>query len=150
MKDVDDTKSNHAGALVVEPSEAITQTWQVVNKTHQWRPLNCDGCDVTLPGAFSDKDGDAFVWVWGLGSLSKWSQVWWGLRHFRDLWMEGNCFKMWLGWRQFRQNPCCYRKVTICWCGELLNFLQAYKGCLPSLQTTHRSSTLTVYDCVCG
>ena len=73
-----------------------------------------------------------------------------GLWHFHHLWMEGHCFKMWLGLTQLVQYPFCFRKVTICSCGKLLNFLQAYKGWRASLQTTHRSSTLTVYDCVCG
>ena len=41
-KDVDDAKSNNALAMVVEPSEAITRTWQVVNETHRRRSLDSD------------------------------------------------------------------------------------------------------------
>ena len=32
---------------------------------------------------------------------------------------------------------------------RVVNFLQTYKECLPSLQTMHRSSMLAVYECLC-
>ena len=51
-KDVDDNKSNNALAMVVEPSAAITWTWQVVNNTCRQWSLYCVVCNVTLPGVF--------------------------------------------------------------------------------------------------
>ena len=99
MKDVDDTTSNSALVTVVEPSEAITWTWHLVNNTRQQWSVDCDTWDVTLAGAFFNEDGDAFVCLWGLTSLMRWSQVWWGLWHFWHLWMEGHCFTMWSGLR---------------------------------------------------
>ena len=44
---MDDAKSNNALAMVVEPSEGITRTWHVVNKTRRQWSLDYDvGCDV--------------------------------------------------------------------------------------------------------
>ena len=72
-KDVDDAKSNNALPMVVEPSEAITKTWEVR------RSLDYDVWDVTLWGVFSNRNRDTLVCLWGLASLSRWSQVSWGL-----------------------------------------------------------------------
>ena len=48
-KDVDDAETYIVLALIVEPSEAMTWTWQIVNKTRRWRSLDCDVWDMTLP-----------------------------------------------------------------------------------------------------
>ena len=65
MKDVDDAESNNALAMVVEPSEAITRTWHVVDKTRRWQSLDFDVWDMTLPGVYSNENGDTFVCLWG-------------------------------------------------------------------------------------
>ena len=57
----DYAECNSALAMVVEPSEAITQTWHVINKTPQQWSLNYNVCDVTQSGVLVDKDEDAFV-----------------------------------------------------------------------------------------
>ena len=105
---------------------------------------------MTLPGAFVEEDVDALFCPWELVYKSRWSQVRWGLWHFRHLWSDGHCFRKWPGLRQFRQNPFLLKMVNIWSWDNDLNFLQEYKGCLLSLQATHRSSTLTVYNGVCG
>ena len=76
MNDVDDAKSNNALAMVVEPSEAITLTWLVLNITRQWLSLDCDVWDVMSAGVFFGEDGDALVCLWGLAFLLTWTQVW--------------------------------------------------------------------------
>ena len=73
MKDVDNTESNDALAVVAESSDASNWTRQVVDKTCWQLSLNCDMWDVTLPGTFFDKDGDVFACLWKLASVSKWS-----------------------------------------------------------------------------
>ena len=128
-------------AFVMEPSALEIWTWHIISTTG-WRAPNCEWC-ITVPGVRFK--GDTSI-VCFRACLTMSSQVWWGFWHLLSFWPQGHCLTKYPGFRQLMQCLWALRMAIICPCGNDLNFLQVYKGCLPGLQATQLSVMLTWYD----
>ena len=96
----------------------------------------------------------AFYWFFAVASVKIklyiwstciWSQEWCGFRCFLHFWVHGHRLAKCLGFEQLRHSLFSLTNCNFLLCGNPLNILHPYKGCLADLQAMQVSSTQVVY-----